>query len=333
MKRGLIWLSIFCITFFVSLFTHLGIQEELRNVSSDDLFMKDYNYHFALIVPETDSYYWQSFQEGALSFARQNNIALEIHRPSFTNIKEQEHLLEFVVLSKVDGVITSVPSNEHFPELINLASGWGIPVVTLDSFIDKLPEFIFYVGIDAFHLGQKAGTAINSARNGKGEVAVIIDPFRSEFFYTQFLSGLTSSLKKHPSIKIQMVLRSENGTISAEEHTYNILMKHPEINTIFCINAKDTIGVTRVVIDLNRVNSTTIIGSGLNPDISRYIERGVIYGTVCTNPFYLGMRSVATLQAAKGGWANYNIDETEVTFVTQSTLQQYLRDLGGIKNG
>jgi ribose transport system substrate-binding protein len=332
MKRGLVWLSIFCITFFVALFTHLGIREELRTVSSDESLVKDYIYHFALIVPETDSHYWQSFQEGALSFARQNKIALEIHRPSFTNIKEQERLLEFVVLSKVDGVITSVPSNEHFPELINQATNWGIPVVTLDSFIDKLPRSIFYVGIDAFRLGDMAGTAINTARNGRGKVAVIIDPLRSEFFYTQFLKGLKSSLKGHPAIDIQMILRSENGSISAEEHTYNIMMKHPEIDTIFCINAKDTIGVTRVVIDLNRVNSTTIIGSGLNPDISRYIDRGVIYGTICTNPFYLGVRSVAVLQAAKEGWFNHNLNETEVSFVTQTNLQQYQRDyhLGGL---
>lgn len=285
---------------------------------------KEFLYHFAVVTPESDSFYWRSFERGAFAYARQNNIALEFRAPHFTNIKEQVHYLEFVVLSKVDGIITSVPEEGLFFPLIKQASDWGIPVVTLDTLRNPPSKYVQYVGLDPYEFGKKAGDALAKACHGQANIAVLIGPLRSSPSYEQLIRGLSLSISDHPAMHLSLILDSNNGTISAEEQTYNILMHHPEVDTIFCTNAEDTEGATQVVIDLNRVNSTTIVGSGLTPEIARYISRGVIYGTVSVDPFNVGSRSIAALQALKEGIPL--VFNTEISVITQDNLERLSKD-------
>lgn len=298
---------------------------------SGEALSEKYRYHFALIIPETDNFQWNLFQEGALAYARQNNIALEIHSPSFTNFKEQERYLEFAVLSKVDGIITSVPTEVGFSDLIRQASHWGIPVVSLDILETEKPNYVAYVGADPYQWGQKVGEALIKAQGNKAKIAILADTYHSTTFYRSFKKGLNETLSNYPGMKLELFLSSFNQAISAEEQTYDILMNHPGIDTIICINSKDTLGATRVVVDLNRLDDTTIIGSGLSPEIARYIRRGVIFGTVTTNPFYLGSISVAALQGFKEGWPSEDLTKAEMSLVTKQNLSSYNRDyhLGG----
>jgi ribose transport system substrate-binding protein len=283
-----------------------------------------YIYHFAVITPESDSFYWKSFERGAYSYARQNHIVLEFRSPRFTNVKEEEHFLEFAVLSKVDGIVTSVPEEEGFLPLIKQASDWGIPVVTLDSIANPPSKYTNYVGYDPFEFGVRAGEALRKACNGQAKIAVLIGPTRASNSCHKILQGLSSFLNRYPTMQISLVLDSENGMISAEEQTYNILMNHPEIDTILCTNAEDTEGATQVVIDLNRVNSTTIIGSGLTPEIARYIRRNVIYGTLSVDPAGVGSRAIATLQGLKEDVPM--AIRTDISFIDAENLDTFVKD-------
>lgn len=297
----------------------------------DELPIEDYNYHFALIIPEIDSFQWNLFQKGALAYARQNRIALEIHEPGSSNIKEQERYLEFAVLSKVDGIITSVPNGQNFNRLLHKASNWNIPVISLDFLANETPEYVRYIGIDPYELGIKTGEALLEARGTKANYIVLTNPqLHSETFDKEFQRGLHKTLEGFSQIKLFPYVA--NRSISAEEQTYDILKNYPEVNTIICVNSKDTLGSTRVVVDLNRVNDTIIIGNGLTPEIARYIKRGVIYGTVTTNPFHHGRNSVAALQAFREGWLSNNLTSVSISLITQSNLSRYNRDyhLGGI---
>lgn len=303
-----------------------------RRKPSEESFTENYRYHFALIIPETGNFQWSLFQEGALSYARQNQIALEIHSPGFSNLKELERYLEFVVLSKVDGIITSIPTEDGFSKLIQQASYWGIPVISLDVLAGEKPKFVDYVGVDPYEWGQKAGEALINARSKGGRFAVLTDANYSKAFYQAFHRGLNDKLKSFPQ-KL-FFTTPENRTVSAEEQTYDILMHHPGANTVICMNSKDTLGATRVVVDLNRVNNTVIIGGGLTPELARYIQRGVVFGTVTANPFYLGSNSVAALQAFKEGWPSDNLTHAEVSLITKDNLPTYDREyhLGGISH-
>lgn len=284
----------------------------------------NYIYHFAVITPESDSFYWKSFERGAYACARQNNIALEFRSPHFTNINEQLHFLEFAVLSKVDGIVTSVPEEERFLPLIKQASDWGIPVVTLDSIANPPSKYVGYVGYDPFEFGVKAAEALRSAQNGQARIAILIGPSRDSHACKKILQGLSSFLNRYPGMRIDMVLDSANGMISAEEQTYNILMNHPEIDTILCTNAEDTEGVTQVVVDLNRVNRITVLGSGLTPEIARYIRRNVIYGTLAVDPASVGSRAIVTLQGVKEGFP-MSI-RTDISFIDAENLDTFCKD-------
>lgn len=324
-----VWKRIICFTIIalacIALAAVLVSRPFLRWVpKSHPVSAPEFLYHFAVITPESDSFYWKSFERGAYTYARQNHIALEFRSPRFTNIKEQEHFLEFVVLSKVDGIVTSVPQEERFLPLIKQASDWGIPVVTLDSIANPPSKYVDYVGYDPFEFGVRAGEALRKARNGRARIAALIGPSRQSNACHKILQGLSSYLNRHPSMRLEMVLDSENGMISAEEQTYNILMNHPEIDTILCTNAEDTEGVTQVVVDLNRVNTVTILGSGLTPEIARYIRRHVIYGTLATDPSSVGLRAIATLHGLKEGVPM--TFQTEISFINEANLEVFVKD-------
>lgn len=283
-------------------------------------------YHFALITPETDSFYWQSFQNGARQFAGRNAVALETYGPRFINFKEQERYLEFVILAGVDGIITSIPEEPRFLALIEEARERNIPVVTPDSIVEPYASDVTFIGIEPFHLGRKAGEALIQACRRPARIAVLVDPSRSRSTNDRFIAGLAAALRGSQALQVGLVLGSNNGTISAEEQTYNILMNHPEINAIYCANGEDTIGAARVIVDLNRVNAMTVIGSGLTSEIARYIERGVVYGTVSINPYRLGALSVAALLAIKSGKPIPSLTSADLAFITAQNLRRFTRE-------
>ena len=85
---------------------------------------------------------------------------------------------------------------------------------------------------------------------------------------------------------------------SGEDAAYSILTQYPDLDAIVCTSEKDTFGAAQVIIDLNRVGETKLIGVGLSEDILKYIRLEVI-AAFDMNPEMMSVRALDIMTEEK----------------------------------
>lgn len=315
---------------FIFVFSWLYILDSLNNPDDSSQITesaKKPEYHFVVIAQSTDDPFWQSVKKGAFEAAKEFGAAVEFNGPRFTNIEEELQYLDIAIASKVDGIATHVLSEEIFTPVIDKAVAMNIPVITIESDANKSKRLSF-IGTNNFQIGSVAGRLMTEATGGKANVAVILNSYRDEVGHVSqnlIITGFKNAVEDlYGNIEIKEIRMSSMGIFSAGEITNEIISSYPEINAIFCTNANDTVGAAQVVVDLNRVGQISIVGYGDLPEIWRYVEKEVIYGTIASNPVNMGYESIKSLVEIKKKATSSYVD-TGVYGVTKKNLADFMK--------
>ena len=116
---------------------------------------------------------------------------------------------------------------------------------------------------------------------------------------------------------------SKMGILSAEEITQSIINSGESVNAIFTTNSVDTLGSAQLIVDRNKVGSVILVGYGDTINILRYIEKGIIYGTVMSDPYKMGYESLKALNDIKEKNNVSTFIDTGVKVITYDTLSEY----------
>ena len=109
-----------------------------------------------------------------------------------------------------------------------------------------------------------------------------------------------------------------------EKSTNEILDERPDVDLILCTGETSTPGVAQVLLaDANRVGDICVIGYGAMPQTLDYIERGVIYGSVCPDAYQIGYQSVKQLCRMLDGETVSNSLNTSMYTVTADNLEEF----------
>ncbi len=292
----------------------------------DDKFAQSVDkpdYHFAVIAPSSYDPFWNDVKRGAFKAAKEFNVAVEFNSPRFINPEEELQYLDIALASKVDGIATHVPDEAMFTPVINEAIKSNIPVVTIESDAKNSERFA-YIGNNNYEVGTVGGNLAAKATNGYAKVAIILNGFNPEagdVSQNLRVTGFKEAIKAYRgSMEIEAVRISGMGIFSAGEIANELITNNPKINTIFCTNPRDTIGVTQMVVDLNKVGQIKVIGYGSYPEILRYIEKSVIYGSVVSNPDDMGYKAIKALVEIKTKKSTSAYIGTEVYAVTKENV-------------
>jgi ribose transport system substrate-binding protein len=275
-----------------------------------------------MITRDTEENFWEKVLFGAETIGKSEGVALEYFGSRSADAKEFERYLEIAVLSRVDGILCSIPSGTSFQHLINEAYEKKIPFVALGK--DTLSSNnLSFVGINSYNLGFKSGVALANTVKKETKVAVFINSSLADQSYDRYLYGFKRAIQDAQTIKVELIINSKGESISAEEQTQLLLKNYPEIEAIVCTDANDTLGVAKVVVDLNRVSKTTIIGSGLTSEIANYIELGVIEGVLAMDPFELGVQGMSALLRLKQNKSQKEKYYIPLFFVNKDNVKQF----------
>lgn len=283
-------------------------------------------YHFVVIAQNMDSF-WQSVREGCIAAAEDFNVAVEFNAPRLTNLEEQMRYLNIAIASRVDGIITHVLDEGKFTPLIDKAVDAGIPVITIDSEATKSKRSA-YIGTSTYNLGSEAGKLLLKSGKVRANVYIIIKSYMDGLENVSEnlrVKGFKDALADEPLVSVK-TQASSTGYFSAEEVTRRILNNDPAVDTIVCTSAEDTISAAQIVVDLNRVGEITIIGYGDSQEILRYIGKGVIYGTLVSNPDQIGYQSIKSLvEIKKNMMTSSAYVDTGVIVVTRENVDEYIK--------
>ncbi|WP_084667187.1 sugar-binding protein [Thermanaeromonas toyohensis] len=287
-------------------------------------------YHFYLVAPNSVDPFWREVYRGASEAASLYNLALEFSAPRFNNSEEEIKYLDMAITARVDGIITHVSYATDFTRLIDKAYSRGIPVITIDNDAKESKRKAF-VGANSFVLGEQAGRLMVQATAGKANIAIIVsnDGQKDVIYQNLKLNGFLNALREHPDMKIVDIYTSKLGILSAEEITQSILNHHPPIDAIYCMDSVDTLGVAQAIVDFNRVGDIKIVGYGDTPEILRYIERGIIYGTVMNDPYKMGYESIKALLEIKEKDNTSTFIDTGVKIITKENVNRYREEQKG----
>ncbi len=299
-----ITVAIFIIIIAVSGAFTLHYFNEVNAVYEKDAayaFGEDSRYHFSLILNSVDEVYWQDFKEGVIEAAKVYSAAIEVNQifEPDRNSKTVE-LINIANKSRVDGIIVNGDNTAEYSDAIKSATESNIDVVVgvVESFDN---DRLFYVGTNFSDYGEQAAKLIAQA-SGEAPInlAVILSDQDSSMTSPSnlMMSGINKAIEGGQKIELVCTLYRNNALLGAEDITRNILTEHPEVNVIFCTNAKDTVAAARVIRERNLVGEVVIVGTDITNEIIDFVERGVVFGVIDRNGYLAGYKSVEVLYKA-----------------------------------
>lgn len=278
-------------------------------------------YHFFVILQNEEDPYWQEVARGVREAAKKYHIAVELNSPKFNNPEEELSFFDIAVTSRVDGIITHVPFGADMTPAIQRAYERKIPVVTIENDAPGSMRKAF-VGTNSFILGKEAGALMEKALIGGGKIAIIVnDGYETdEAMKNLKITGFLTAIKGNPKIEVVKIATSKMGLISAEDLMQSFFRQEPEINAIYATNSIDTLGAAQAIVDFNKVGQVTLIGYGDAEEILRYIGKGIIYGTVKSDPYRMGYESVKALLDIREKETASTFIDTGVQVITAENL-------------
>ncbi len=259
-------------------------------------------YYFYFIGQNSVDPFWNEALKGVQDAAKEFGAVVNFLAPRFNDYSQQIKYLDMAIVSKVDGIITHSYDTEEFRNLIEKAHTKNTPIITFENDCSFSKRYSF-VGINSFEAGKLAGELVVSACDGNGDVVIVIngDSYQTSVENNLKISGIFSYLKDFPNVQVSAIMTSKMGILSAEEIAKQVISKLPETKIILTFGTSDTIGVSQIIVNKNKVGQISVVGFGLTDEIKRYIKMGVIYGTVVSDPYKMGYEAVKTLVNIKNG--------------------------------
>jgi ribose transport system substrate-binding protein len=304
------------------------------NENHSYVFSDDPQYHFSLILDSEDDVYWQEFKEGAFEAGKIYDAAIEYNLAS-KNDSNQE-IVDYINIayeSRVDGIIVAAENMEEYAPAIDRASEGDFNIVV--GVVENVNNNrLAYVGTNFYQYGVQAAKLVAQAGGDAGQVdlAVILSSENSEESDTAattqndvMLNGIKSALESEGRINLVTTKYRNSDLLGAEDLTRNILTQYPDVDVIFCTNAKDTAAAARVIVERNLVGRVVIVGTDVTREIISYIHKGIVFGVLDRNGYKAGYQSTELLCNSVGSTFQNNYYDISVEAYTMVNISVYDR--------
>jgi ribose transport system substrate-binding protein len=289
----------------------------------------DPKYHFAMICENMDDPFWLSVKKGVQKASEEFNAAVEFNWPAGISADEQYKCLDMAIVSNVDGIVTYVWNEEETGRLIDKSVEKEIPIVTIRTDAKDSRRAAF-VGVNTYSAGMEIGRMLIEATGGRGDAVALVSQKAPGDTIVQSLmiSGITDALKGTPELRLETLEYDYANFLSLEDTIQDLLINQPGLDAIITTSEKDTTLVAQRLIDLNKVYYS-IIGYGDAPEILRYIDNGVIFGTVSANHEQMGYDAIKALVDLKESGRTSAYFTVDIQLITKDNVADLLEPDGG----
>lgn len=284
-----------------------------NNEDQPDISMKRY---IAICTnPQLDG--WQDIKIGLQNAANANNSAIEFLEAGFENERADASCVEMAVDSGADGIIIYASDQDLSAEL-DYAAQKSVPVIFVVNNYDH--EKIFQLSSDPALFASKMVHYVNGTGKESKNIAIIsseqVESYKTEQFRSLFESK-----------NYNVTLKSFSGphVFDANETVKELIASQNEIDMICCLDSTATLGVAQSIVELNKVNVITIIGSGKTDEILNMIEKGVVTATIAVDYEKIGSESINILNRYGSRPINYKKHIlSDIYVIDQSNVRRFM---------
>lgn len=277
-------------------------------------------YHIAIITQESNDPFWTNFKNGATQAGKDLNLFVEFMDLSHNDPISTAEMVDKAILAKVDAIAIQPNDIAITEKTVQKAVDSGITVLTFENDVFNIPNTPT-VGSNSYEIGIMLGDMAVKASGGFANVAVLISDSGAEHNNLKY-QGILEACKNYPSIYFSPYSNDVN-LFEAEKLTSKILSDSPDIDMIICTDERSTPGVAQILIDAGEVGRIKVIGYGAMPQTMNYIERGVIYGTVCPDSSAIGYNCVYQLYDLLQKKESSEVVHTDINAYTLDNLDDY----------
>ena len=294
-----------------------------------------YRYHFAMVVDNDDTPFWQLAYQGAQQRAAQLDSRVELISTSLVENYALPEQLQMAAYAGVDGIFV-VPDGEKntnavIGEIVQNARN-PIPVLTLME-NDSNSGRSGYVGINNYEQGLAYGRQISRLASEKTVRSVILlassvrdedqkGGYSGDVIYSSIIEHLTNS-GLNDDVAVSVCSVDHQNVFTCEKDIKQLFMDGDVPDVLICPDYLFTISAAQVLVDQNLVGQATLLGASMSEDILEYIRMGTIDAVVTIDPYLLGSVSVdGMLELMQGGRTN-DFTALETILIDSENVDKY----------
>ena len=259
----------------------------------DETLTADSAYNFFFICPILGNPYWEEYEAGIREADEWFGVNTEIIGPEELDEEKRFQCFREAVACRADGIFLAPFTEEAYAAEVSRISE-EIPVTYMEGDIrSKASAFtpsVTVIGIDNYEAGFLLGqTAVNRLKSGR--IGVLTGGTELENIRLR-LQGILDAADQAEDIEIAAVLSSE-ASMELGMMQCEILLDQYQADAIIGTSATDVLAAARIC--KQRESGTLLFGFDRLDATVRYIEEGVVYGTIYQHPRLCGWLGVQSL--------------------------------------
>lgn len=257
----------------------------------------------------TDAFYI-TMNKGAQAAADALGITVEFQGAEEFDPVLQTPVLDAVIARGPDAILIAPTDSTQMIEPLRRAHEAGIPIITVDTFIDDgmyqdgagdgdFP--LAYVASDNVGGGRMAARFMAEAMGGEGKVYV--SNVRPGISTTdQREEGFKAEMaENHPGIEVLDTQYNENDASLAASQFQAVFARSPDIGGVFGANLFSALGAGNGVEGADKADDVTVIAFDAPQSIVDNISTGLVDAAIAQHPAEIGYFGVMAAYAALTG--------------------------------
>jgi len=257
----------------------------------------------------TDAFYI-TMNKGAQAAADALGITVEFQGAEEFDPVLQTPVLDAVIARGPDAILIAPTDSTQMIEPLRRANEAGIPIITVDTFIDDgmyqdgagdgdFP--LSYVASDNIGGGRMAARFMADAMGGEGKVYV--SNVRPGISTTdQREEGFKAEMaENHPGIEVLDTQYNENDASLAASQFQAVFARSPDIGGVFGANLFSALGAGNGVEGADKADDVTVIAFDAPQSIVDNISSGLVDAAIAQHPAEIGYFGVMAAYAALTG--------------------------------
>jgi ribose transport system substrate-binding protein len=244
--------------------------------------------------------YWKAGQVGFLKGCEDLGLAKSkctYFAPPNGKLTEQDSELETLRAQGITGYSISAIDPTSAAGTIHADVAHGLDVLPVDSPLPGTDAGSLYLGTPNYAAGQAAGEAMKQLLGGHGKVAILVGSLTAANA-TERIQGFEDALKGS-GITVAQKVNDNLSAATATSDAETILANNPDVNGLYGVYSYDGPALAQAVQAAGKTNSVHIICDDSDAQTLRFIESGVIAGTVLQMPYQQGYTGAYILTAEK----------------------------------
>lgn len=246
--------------------------------------------------------FWTSLIEGVKMGADEYGADVQVEvkaGESEEDYKGQNKCIEAAIAEGPDAILVSPCSYTKSVEILEKVVDAGIPLVLIDSEIEKdIGQII--VATDNHAAGVELGKYASTLIDGDTQIG-IVGHVKGASTAIDREQGVRDGLGEYESC-IQEVVFCDSSYERAYRLTEKMIRDYPDIGMIVGLNEYSALGVARAVEDMGLKDQVQVVGFDSSVEQIQLMERGVFQGVIIQKPFnmgYLGVKQAVKLVEGK----------------------------------